>query len=92
MKETPPTPPPKTRPSLRFDWEEWLPYLANSDLDDKHKRDMIITLNAIVEAFIDMRWHISAEQNTSGPSLDLRAVLEAAVVHSNNTQNQKEEV
>ncbi len=73
----------RSPPKITFDWQEWLPYVEDSDLTDAQKREMIETLWAIVIAFVDLGWEVSdAEQETCGQALDLRAALEAAVLYS----------
>lgn len=69
------------RPTLTCDWEEWRGYLAGIDAPDNQKRQMIETLWAIVVEFSDLGWDIS-EGETCGQDLDLKAALEAAVLHS----------
>lgn len=86
-----PTPPQTSHlepnPSLQFDWEEWLPMVACSDLTDDQKKEMIETLWSIVLAFVDLGWEIVTDpQETGGQVLDLRAALEAAVLNSTDTE------
>ncbi|MEM8591775.1 MAG: hypothetical protein AAGF13_04535 [Pseudomonadota bacterium] len=95
MPETKPNPPPK--PKLRFDWEEWLPYLEDWDAPAATKREMIETLSMIVECFIDMKWEVIPDATnapeTCGQVTDLAAVLRAAVVNSKGqTITEQEEV
>lgn len=83
-------PPPNTKPTLQFDWEEWLPYVEESDLTDAQKREMIETLWSIVIGFVDLGWCVcSAPKESSGQIPDLRAALAAAVVHSKDTQTEE---
>lgn len=88
MPETPPTAS-QSKPILQFDWEEWLPYVEDSDLTDDQKREMIEALWSIVVAFIDLGWDVSdAPQETSGQTLDLKAALEAAVLNSKEQERE----
>lgn len=82
-------PPPNTKPTLHFDWKEWLPFVEDSDLTDDQKRKMIEALWSIIIAFVDLGWDISdAAQETGGQSLDLRAALEAAVLNSKEQERE----
>ena len=87
-----PAPPPSTqdiKPTLQFDWQEWLPYVEDSDLTDDQKREMIETLWSIAIAFVDLGWDVAdAPQETSGQILDLKAALEAAVLNSNEQERE----
>lgn len=80
--------PPKNSPSRRqttiyFDWQEWLPYIEDSELTEAQKKEMIDTLWSIVMAFVDLGWEVgAAPEETSGQTLDLKAALEAAVLNS----------
>lgn len=70
-------------PTLTFEWTEWLPYMADSDLTDDQKRAVIETLWSIVMGFVDLGWEIeSRASETSGQTLDLRTALKAAVLNS----------
>lgn len=83
-----PSPPEQADPNtkarqLYFDWEEWLPYLAESDTTDAEKRAMIEALWSIVIAFVDLGWEVGdTPPETCGQSLDLTAALRSAVVDS----------
>lgn len=85
---TPPTPI-KTGPKLAFDWREWQPHLESSDLSEDQQRQLIETLWSIVIAFVDLGWDIDTEE-TCGQNLDLTALLNAAVVHSDSVAEHKE--
>lgn len=80
MNDTPPKPPPK--PSLHLNWEEWLPYLDDTEASDADKRQLIETLWAIVMAFVDLGWDLNAAPETCGQDLDLTAALRRAVLNS----------
>ena len=90
MTQTPPTPPPK--PSLHLNWEDWLSDLEDSDASLEDIRRLIETLWAIMRAFVDLGWDVSASNapETCGQALDLKALLTAAVL--NSKKQQKEEV
>lgn len=83
---TPPTPPPRDskQPLLRFDWEEWLPYLEECEASLDEKRQLIETLGSIVIAFVDHGWDVRPHlaQETSGQVIDLADVLRRAVLNS----------
>lgn len=90
MKENPPqsfetSTPSSAAPTLRFDWQDWLPYLEDSDIPDEQKRQWIETLWSIVIAFVDLGFDIKADAESCGEKFDLKAVLEAAVVNSADT-------
>ncbi|EEE36975.1 hypothetical protein RKLH11_810 [Rhodobacteraceae bacterium KLH11] len=89
MKDT--TDPPATkRPSIRLNLDDWLPYLEDSDASEAEKIELIETLWNIAMAFVDLGWDLDSGEETSGQSLDLTAVLRAAVLNSKD--NDKEEV
>ncbi|MEL6646285.1 MAG: hypothetical protein AAFQ05_01050, partial [Pseudomonadota bacterium] len=97
----PPTKPPITesfetsaqassRPTLQFDWTEWLPYLDALDGTEEQKRLVIEQVWQIVLAFADLGWEIKGANQitaseTSGQVTDLTAALRAAVLHSEDT-------
>lgn len=88
-----PTPPPdKHAPALIFDWQDWLPYVAEADIPDAQKREMIETLWQIVVAFVDLGFDLNPHQHNQpdgqqscGQTLDLKSVLEEAVLKSEAT-------
>ena len=93
----PPTPPerePDARPTVQFDWRDWLPYLAASDAPEDQKRELIETLWTIVLTFVDLGWDVEAASEASekicGQNIDLTAALMSAVVQSENTETDKE--
>lgn len=68
--------------AIRFDYREWLPYLADSDLSQDQKVELLNTLHAIVLSCVDLGFHLNPTQETCGEVIDLKAVLEAAVLNS----------
>ena len=50
-----PATPPQT-PQLRFDWQEWLPYLVECEGSDDDKRQLIETMWAIARTFVRYGW------------------------------------
>ena len=96
MTDTPPHTPPiqpdhPPRPTLRFDWRDWLPYLKDSDIPEDQKREWIETLWSIVIGFVDLGWEVKSTAETCGEEIDLKAVLEATVVNSENNKKTKQE-
>jgi len=75
---------------LTFNWEDWLPHFEDADIPDKQKREMIETLWHIVVAFVDLGFELNPNQKppnaggkqSCGQSIDLKAVLEEAVLKS----------
>ncbi len=88
MKDTtPPKRPDKpaseiARPALRFDWQDWLPFLEDSNIPEDQKRAWIETLWSIVMNFVDLGFDIKSAPEICGEEIDLKALLEAAVVNS----------
>ncbi len=90
MPAPPTKSPPNPQTTIHFDWQEWLPYVENSDLTDAQKQEMIETLWSIVLTFVDLGWDVCpTPQETSGQVPDLRAALAAAVVYSEDTQTEE---
>lgn len=89
MKDTT-DPPTRKRPSIRLNLDDWLPYLEDSEATEAEKVELIETLWNIAMAFVDLGWDLDSGEETSGQSLDLTAVLRAAVLNSED--NDKEEV
>lgn len=90
LPETPPSHITRSQ-KVTFDWTEWLPYMADSDLTDDQKRAMIETLWSIVIGFVDLGWEIETRTSeTSGQTLDLRTALNAAVLNSQEQQTKEE--
>ncbi len=75
-------------PALRFDWQDWLPYFEDEDIPLDQKKELIKTLWSLVQSFVDIGFHLNPTQIICGEELDLKAILEAAVLHSEKT-NQK---
>ena len=90
MKDTPPTPPP-IRHSIHLNWQDWLPYLEDSTATEAEKRQVIETVWYIALGFVDLGWDIDTSEESSGKSLDLTAVLHAAVLNSDDNETQKRE-
>ena len=96
MKSHPP-PDPKdvtnatARPAVQFDWEDWREYLEDSDISDDQKRELIETLWAIVTGFVDLGFGLNPTQQICGEVIDLKAVLEAAVLSSDDTHTKDEQ-
>jgi len=75
----------KKQPALRFDWRDWLPYFADVDIPLDQKRELIETLWSLVCSFVDLGYQLNPKQIICGEALDLKAILEAAVLHSVET-------
>lgn len=96
-----PKPPPAkdkpiARPAVHLNWEDWLPYLEENDATEVEKRQLIETLWSIMIAFVDLGCDLGSSPNpngkeTSGQTLDLTAVLRAAVLSSKDVQHHKKE-
>ena len=89
MTQTPPTPPPTT--SIHLNIEDWLPYLTDSNASEAQKIALIETLWNILLLFLDLGWKLGDGKNTSGQSLDLTTALQAAVLHSVDTDDEEQE-
>jgi len=64
-------------PSLRFDWNDWLPYLEDEDIPEEQKRALIESLWSIVVAFVDLGWQLNPKPKFCGNEIDLKAILNA---------------
>ncbi len=64
-------------PALRFDWNDWLPYLEDEDIPEEHKRALIESLWSIVVAFVDLGWQLNPRPEICGNEIDLKAILSA---------------
>jgi len=73
--------------AIRFDWRDWEQYLADSDLPDDKKREFIETLWTIVMGFVDLGFGLNPTQEICGEVIDLKAVLETAVLNSDDPDN-----
>lgn len=75
---------------LAFNWQDWLPYFEDTDIPEAQKRELAETLWQIVVAFVDLGFELNPHQQAHQPSgqescgqtLDLKALLEAAVLKS----------
>ncbi len=89
------TPPPKpTQPSLHLNWQDWLPYLEDSDASDAEKRQLIETLWSIILGFVDLGWEVGngtpTTDETGGQTLDITDALRAAVLYSKEQDPEQE--
>lgn len=95
--------PQKKRMGLIFDWQDWVPYLDDANATDAQKREMIETLWQIVVAFVDLGFDLNPTQQAQtdagrtdtgqescGQNLDLKMLLEAAVLKSVAVQDAKQ--
>ncbi|MGD1926009.1 MAG: hypothetical protein ACFB03_17740 [Paracoccaceae bacterium] len=82
---------PRRQPGVRFDWRDWAPYLEDDAIPDDQKRELIETLWSIVTAFVDMGWSLNPTQQICGQYIDLKAVLDAAVLESEQEKQEQED-
>lgn len=82
---------PPAAPSLRFDWQDWLPYLEDADMSLDQKQSLIETLWSIVAAFVDLGWQVKPAAEICGQTIDLKAALEAAVLRSDDVTYEQED-
>jgi len=68
--------------AIRFDSEEWMPYLADSSLSKGQKIELLKSLHSILLSCVDLGFHLNPAQEICGEVIDLKAVLEAAVLNS----------
>ena len=68
--------------AIRFDIEDWMPYLIDSDLTYEQKVRLVRTLWETVLGFVDLGFYLNPTQEICGEVIDLKAVLEAAVLNS----------
>ena len=76
------------RPALRFDWQDWLPFFEDEDIPLDQKRELIETLWSLVCSFVDLGYQLNPKQIICGETLDLKAILEAAVLNSVETPHE----
>lgn len=76
----------KPKPSVHFDWRDWLPYLADADMTDAEKQEHIETLWAIVLGFVDLGFVVGPAEDSCGKALNLKDVLAAAVLNSKENE------
>ncbi len=74
------------RPALIFDWRDWLPYFEHSDAPLEQKRIWIETMHSIVLSFVDLGFEIKSTSEICGEEINLKAVLEQAVLNSEHAQ------
>lgn len=74
--------------AIRFDIEDWMPYLKDSNLTDDQKRMFVRTLWETVLGFVDLGFYLNPTQEICGEVIDLKAVLEAAVLNSEPLNDQ----
>ena len=61
------------------------PYL-DDDIPEDQKRQLIETLWSIILCFVDLGYDIKSPAVICGETIDLKAALEAAVLHSKEAQ------
>ncbi|AZV79063.1 hypothetical protein EBB79_15075 [Parasedimentitalea marina] len=75
-----------TSPKLHFDWQDWLPLLADDSIPEAQARELIETVWSIVSAFMQLGCDVSSTTETCGKDIDLTALLNAAVLDSQDAQ------
>jgi hypothetical protein len=63
-----------------------LPYFDDRDVPLEKKREMIETLWSLVLSFVDLGFALNPTQISCGEELDLKALLEAAVLNSDQSR------
>ena len=97
MKDTKPPdtiPNPDTmpsRPSLRFDVNDWLSYIEDEDATYEQKVELINRLGCIVAAFVDLGWEIKSGPESCGEDADLYTLLTSGMVELDSNQNDEQE-
>jgi len=76
--------------AIRFDWRDWEHFFDNSDYPKELKQEFIETLWSIVLNFVDLGYGLNPTQEICGEVIDLKAVLEVAVLNSDDPSNQME--
>lgn len=79
-----------SRPTVAFDWRDWLPYL-DDDIPEDQKRQLIEALWSIILSFVDLGFEVKSPADICGESIDLKAALEATVLHLTDAQTDPEE-
>jgi len=88
-----PEPPPKlpTKPHVAFDWRDWAHLLDEPEATEAQQKELIETLWAIVLGFIDLGFEVGTaaeEAEICGQDLDLTAALYAAVLYSEEKEQE----
>ncbi|MGH1354108.1 MAG: hypothetical protein ACRBBS_03390 [Thalassovita sp.] len=83
-----PTP---SRPSLRFDVNDWLPYIEDENATFEQKVESIETLWSIVIGFVDLGWDIKSVNESCGDDADLYTLLTSGMVGLENAQTDQTE-
>mgnify|MGYP001043357780 CR=1 FL=1 len=79
---TSPAPPVTSPPALRFDWQDWLPYLENENIPLEQKKHLIEILWTIVITFADLGANIKFTHEACGQDINLKALLEGNLLTS----------
>ncbi|MCP4184877.1 MAG: hypothetical protein GY761_16420 [Hyphomicrobiales bacterium] len=74
---------------VQFNVEEWLPYFDDMDLTLEQKVEFIETLRNIITAFVELGLGMNSLQLACGEDFNLPAFLQAVMLHSENTENNK---
>lgn len=78
-----------TPPKIYFDWQDWLPLLADDTIPEEQARELIETVWSIVSAFMQLGCEVTATAETCGQDINLTALLNAAVLDSEGSQANK---
>ncbi|GAA6207894.1 hypothetical protein NBRC116601_11870 [Cognatishimia sp. WU-CL00825] len=80
-----------SQPSLRFDVNDWLPYIEDENATYEQKVELIETLWSIVIGFVDLGWDIKFNPESCGEDADLYTLLTSGMVYFEEAQTDKAE-
>ncbi|SLN56756.1 hypothetical protein TRL7639_03053 [Falsiruegeria litorea R37] len=80
-----------SQPTLRFDVNDWLPYIEDENASYEQKIELIETLWAIVIGFVDLGWDIKSVNESCGEDADLYTLLTSGMVDLENAQTDQTE-
>lgn len=84
-----------SRPSLRFDVNDWLPCIEDENATYEQKVELIETLWSIVIGFVDLGWDIKSSAESCGENADLYTLLTSGMLnfedaHTDQTEGHHE--
>jgi hypothetical protein len=80
-----------SRPSLRFDVNDWLPYIEDENATYEQKVELIETLWSIVIGFVDLGWDIKSSTESCGEDADLYTLLTSDMLNFEDAQKDQTE-